>query len=1036
MRWRRQIWAVGSAAALLLASTALYGEPGDGVPVVRGEVIRDFARVTFEWPQSTYVDARMQGKTLILTFDRQANPDFGKLLQHLSPYVTHAELSGNGKTVRLTLNRPYHIRSFVSGNLNGVDILGIYNKAPAKAARAEKVAELSPAAGSGEEDDATGKADTAPKEKEPAKKTAIKEKAPEQKAAEKASEKKAAEKKSVEKASAEKKSAEKKEDVAKAAEKLAADETSAPHAVKVFASTADNQTVLRFAWPERVASAVFIRNNMLWIVFNKHAALDMEPLKETADSLYSEIMQVEAKDATILRIPTGGNAGAMVSKGKEANEWDVVMLSAPQEPATRLRVDVNTEPPLPPHVFLPVSEAAPPMTLEDPDMGDSLLAIPTYQAGEGVAPQRNFVEFSLLKTAQGLVIYKLADAVHITTVRNGLRIGTDKGAYLSPGMSQQPDQKSQTGQPKSPTGPLSVLFPYEAWKSPYAALVRPQVQALQNSIAMAREPEEAAKLRMELAQLFLAENLNVEALGVLREIQRTSPQFYVSLRGAALAGAANFMLHRFAESSEDFSASELQGNPEVTYWQSVLGELLGKPDQNYDYMANWPTIHRYPPRMKQQLAIVAADRALAKGEYNVTLQILQTMRDDGLINGMEDYAAYFVAKAAMETGKEKDGMAVLTTLASDYKHPDVRARAEFTLLNHELKKRSQTIGDAKGAKSPEDEALLHRLERLYLSWRGDNLELETVKILGELYAEQDDYPRAMRAWRDLISDFPSTVAAAEALNHMRATFVTLFDEGAAASLAPLDQLSLYYEFRSLTPSDEVGDRIVQHITDRLVDMDLLEQAINLLEYRMRYLYEKEPRSRSGAKLAKIYMLNHQPDRALQALQVSVYGENPPDLRAERDRLAAAAMVEVGRYAEAMKLLSTDKTAAAETIRQRAWWKLKQWPKLIASLETEMKNRHDSTAPVTEGEAEMLVHLAAAYGAEGDTTQLQYLRDYFTPLIKDSREAKIFDYLTEADIPATPETFDSLMQQVADTQDFLHHLKLRPDLPQVPPQKMP
>jgi hypothetical protein len=195
---------------------------------------------------------------------------------------------------------------------------------------------------------------------------------------------------------------------------------------------------------------------------------------------------------------------------------------------------------------------------------------------------------------------------------------------------------------------------------------------------------------------------------------------------------------------------------------------------------------------------------------------------------------------------------------------------------------------------------------------------------------------------------------------------------------------------------------------------------------MRYLYEKDARSRTGARLAEIYLLNRQPEKAIETLQASAYGDNPQDLRVHRDELTASAMVELRQYNDAMALLEGNTGKDAETIRQRAWWKQKDWPKLIASVESELKGRQDITAPMSPRESEKLVQLALAYVAESDGTQLQYLRDYFTPLLKESPRLPLFDLITEPELMLKPEMLDALMAQLEKTRSFLQEFKTKPE----------
>lgn len=1197
--------------AALTPQTAAYSA-GDHVPEVRTQIIRDYARITFEWPKDTALKASTKGNQLILRFDRQADPDFAQLLPQLSPYVTKATLTEGGSTLVFTLDRKYRVRSFASGSVNGVDLMGIdpaakerdakalqgladadephenapepesenddtetddhrlkapaapvaneapetpteratpedgstrsrgaristaapvqgvqvqnsYEQTPQQQEEAAKIRaayeaklaaigkktledEKKPAAPSARELAATtpsaAGAETSgaeqPKEvtapAAPAAATPETKPAAPAEPAQPASAPAATEPPAAAAASTQTEAQPKAEAATASAPATAAESTapapavqSAPattstataapapspaptdaealaqqektgqsataspetarsDALRIFASTVDGNALLRFPWKERVAAAVFQRGTELWIVFSKPTIIDLEGLKDTAADLYPDIKQFTAENATVLRIKTRLNGGASVARKDSEFEWQVQITNAQQSPKTLLRMDINTEPPLPPHVFLPVSEPSDMLTLQDPDVGDELLVVPSYKAGEGVAPRRRFVDFALLQTATGLVVQKISDDTAITLQRNGLRIGTESGAHLTPGLptlrpasedpaevsamlAPPPEQQTETTpaeqarQEEKPKAkePVArnrasgdVLFPYSDWRALTDVPFVDQVQALNTAIAQKGISQEATELRLRLAQLYLSENMAAEALGVLQDIRRRAPEFFIEKRLSALTGGAHFLMHRFQDASQDFSVQELQGSEEVDLWREALAMLLGNPDASIDYLEyNEAFIAKYPPQMRQQLGIIAADSAVAKADYNTALLVLDALKQGKLLDGIDDYAAYLLAKVSVENGKVEEGLTAWGALAQDYTNPLVRARAEYAHANKELEL---------GRITPQQAT--NRLEKVRLSWRGDDLELAVSAQLGDLYADQNDWRSAMHVWRVLAQSYPNTAAAVEAQNRMKTAFLELFDKGLVATLPPLDQLALYYEYRELAPQGETGERIINTLVDRMVALDLLDQATGVLEQRVRYLLEREDRSRTGMRLARLYLLNHKPEKALQALARSVYGDNPEDVRTERDRISARAFAELGRMEDALVILKDDKTAEAEDIRLNVHWKRKDWPNVIASIEGSLRGRTDTTAPVTLAESEKLVQLAIAYATENDMSQLQYLRDYFTPLMAGNPREPLFAFITRPDIPVTPKTVEQAIAQLEYTRDFLKNYNTR------------
>ncbi len=103
----------------------LFYNTAHAAPVVNGQYMRDYARITFEWPQQTHFSYRNEGRRLTLEFDHPATGDFSAALHTLTPFLQKMETAEGGKSVIITLDKPYKVRTFVSDKLTGVDILGI-----------------------------------------------------------------------------------------------------------------------------------------------------------------------------------------------------------------------------------------------------------------------------------------------------------------------------------------------------------------------------------------------------------------------------------------------------------------------------------------------------------------------------------------------------------------------------------------------------------------------------------------------------------------------------------------------------------------------------------------------------------------------------------------------------------------------------------------------------------------------------------------------------------------------------------------------
>lgn len=992
---------------MLCNSVAGAAKTSGPATVVRGELRQNYARITFEWPQTVFFSADAKGKKLTLTFDRKLGGSLQPMLAQLAPYVSAAQVKKDGRTVVLTLDRPYKIRTFVSDNIGGVDLLGVNPAAHALAKagdpttspgrrqeqaqtdEARKLADLKPAAGESSPEPAPAASFTA------AVAPAAADVAP------------AAPAEAAVSANAVSRPISDAEAIAKGITQ----QPSLPGVVKVGVSALEDSAVLRFPFEERVAMAVFMRARSLWVVVNKPLKLDLTDFDQMQPTVIGKAELRAANGATVLRMPIDDGVYISVAREENTEHW-AVLLGPKKKPLTEvLPININTDPPAPPHLFVPALEMAKPVAILDPQIGDEIVAVPLFKPSQGVSLRRDFVEFTLLQTAQGVALAKKSDDVAVMELRSGLRIALPQGATLTPGLPEiDPAQVSASLT-------LSTLFPYELWKpevpdDPFA--LRRQIRELQHVVVEAPNQQEANEARLRLAQLYLSLNALPEALALIDGISRTNPSFYRSNKLNALRGVANFLMYRFAEAARDFSASELNNNKEIDFWRAVLGDLLGSPDQKYDYLAlNEDYISKYPPLFRQKLAIVAADRSIAAKDYNTALKIFDTLTADKLMEPIQPYVNFLLAKIAVETGQEEAGVASWDKLAQDYDHPFVQARAEYSrviwAMEHDLLPKEKVID---------------RLERLRLGWHGDSLELSILSLLGDMYSQKKDYVNAMRIWNGAVISFPNSAAAIDMGRKMQETFITMFNEGVADGLPPLDALALYYEYRSYMPGGATGNAIIERLADRLVGVDLLDQAALLLDHHMRTQIEKDQRSRVGTRLATIYLLNHQPKKALEALENSVYGENPLLLRLARNRVTAEAVAQLGQSDKALATLGEDNSADAERIRIDIYWQEKDWPKLAKAIEARLKSRPENTAPVSLEESEYLIKLALAYVFQNDKLQLQYLHDYFGPLMENNPNRPMFDFVTGNDIALTTTNFEQVVEQLSQTRNFIQNYSAR------------
>jgi hypothetical protein len=768
-------------------------------------------------------------------------------------------------------------------------------------------------------------------------------------------------------------------------------------ALTVTAETKGKETIIHFPWSVRVAVAAFRRGNRDYLYFSKSAPINLAAVNAATGVDY--VQMTPLGEGLLVMLQTD-KKGLIVTKAKDEYAWHFQLTDAVAPPLRSVASIPHTEPPLKPHILLNALEVKDGVPWQDPASGENLTIVPSYRAGEGFYPSRDFVEFTLLQTSQGIVVQPKVEDLRVARTRNGMKITTPTGLTLSenlPPLAVNDLTASIDGD--------GTFYPHATWKTPEGKPSYGFANEIQREIPLA-SPVDKQALRLRLAQLHLAEQRPREALSLLNLIQREAPDFYKQNKLSALRGAANFLIYRYQEAAADFGDIALNGIPEMELWRDTLNILLtGNGKANYlDYEKNFTS--KYPPQMAERLALTAADRLIENKQYNNALKILDALykADPNNLKNKE-FIEYQIARLSAASTEKKKAIAIWEKLATSSDN-FIRSRSAFALTNLLLREGMIDIPEA-----------IKRLDPLRILWRGDDFELGLLRFIGDLYEANNQPSEALRTYNELIRAFPSNPDNMALRGKMADIFVWLFNGGGADKMSPLEALALYYEFQDLTPMEDAGDKMVRNLADRLVQVDLLDRAAALLDHQVRYRLAGEERSKTGARLALIYLLNRQPKKALDVLELTGYGQNPETLQHHRTLLTARALADLKENARALNLLEGDTHPDSNQLRLTIHWDNRDWKQVIREGEAMMGQRQDPTAPITESESSTLLKLALAYVFERQNEQVQYLRDYFLPLMKGNKNYQLLDFVTKSP-PVDYRDLSKLTRHINEMENFL------------------
>src|SRR5262249_24811328 len=143
---------------------------------------------------------------------------------------------------------------------------------------------------------------------------------------------------------------------------------------------------------------------------------------------------------------------------------------------------------------------------------------------------------------------------------------------------------------------------------------------------------------------------------------------------------------------------------------------------------------------------------------------------------------------------------------------------------------------------------------------------------------------------------------------------------------------LFYDFRELTPIGRRGDEMIRKLSDRLVSVDLLDQAAELLQHQGDHRLQGAGRAQVATRLAVVYLMNPKPDRALATLQATRVSDLSNDLREQRLLLEARAISNLGRHDLALELVAAINSREAARMRSDVLWAARRWREAAEQIE--------------------------------------------------------------------------------------------------------
>lgn len=737
--------------------------------------------------------------------------------------------------------------------------------------------------------------------------------------------------------------------------------------VRVGYEKADAQAKLTFDWAAPAGAAVFRRGEAVWVVFDTPARLDISKLP-AATARYTKIQVFKGADYSALRIVTP--TGQPYAAEGQGGQWSVSLgagLDATPD-AIKVARDESVSPATLTAVLAGVTHA---VWVNDPAVGDRLLVAPALAPSKGLPSRREYVEMALLPSAQGLAAETYAGDLMVSVDGDLLRIGRPKGLVLSPLSASSPPLEVAAGAPQPMAMP--ALIDLENWPKTGSGGFLARYNALQGAIPAASEGEDKngdIGARMALARFLVGSGMSYEAIGVLNAAARKHQTLLGDAEFRGLRGVARVMANRFAEADADFSSPVLADDPSSAQWRGYISAQAGDwADARQKFAGGGRALDLFPALWRARFQHAQAEAALGTGDLVGAAGLIDAALKQPKIP-IEDQLDIRLTQARMFEIKGEKSRA-LRMFQAIAKAPIDRIAAPAMLHATQLRLAKGQIDAATAA---------DQLNQLRFRWRGDGVELETIRGLGKLYVDQGRYREALEVLRSAgnQSDRPEAIALRNDLN---SAFRALFLDGLADGMQPIQAVGLFYDFQELTPLGADGDQMVRNLVRRLVDVDLLDDAAKLLKYQVDNRLDGVPKAQVATDLAWIYLMNKQPENALQAINDTRTTILPAALNAERRMATARAYMGLGRFDAALDLVESDSSKDSQEIRADIAWKQRTWPQAGALYEKALGDRWKGQGALSPGEEARLLRSSVAYSLADDDTSLGRLRQRYSGFVE-------------------------------------------------------
>ncbi len=752
---------------------------------------------------------------------------------------------------------------------------------------------------------------------------------------------------------------------------------------------------LYFPFTAPTAAAVFKKNGVIWAVFDTVLDLDVSNVRSQLQSIADDVEVWRSGDSAILRIPLKNPR--LTTFSTEGYGWLLTigdLVVEPTKPLHLARTEISGGRAA---MRVHFESAGRIIRMRDPGSGEILHVVTGFGPARGFVKVQRLVDFSTLVSAHGIALTEHIDDLQVLRDEDFVYISSNRGLTLSSvGANKKADLSGLVDANSSARETFLGLKDLQA-KTP--VIFSKQRQDLERKLSKFDDLM-AIQTELALSKLLVANGYAFEALGHLQIMEKSAPEFARGKGFRTLFAAAEVFAGRPDEAFRRLNHPEFESDPDASVWLALAAARSGRWREAEEALPRALSVAGdYSDKVRQMLLLDSVEVSLLDQQFTKATAELAEVNPAYL--DQEGIARYNLLRGKIAVARNQPSEA----------HDAFQAAIDTKYLPIANDAWLQAVKLSYQHNEIDSEKAIDELAGLTTIWRGDDVELEALRALAHLYVEKGEYRNAFETSKAAASSNAASDVSRLLQDEMNGVFTSLFLDGKANELPAIKALSLYYDFREMTPVGRRGDEMVRHLADKLVEVDLLDRAAELLNHQVENRLKGAARSQIAADLAVVYLLDSKPNLALDTLRRTRQSQLPRSLERQRRLVEAKALAELNKVTLALDLLKPLDGPDVEQLKADILWRAKRWQETGEQIELMLGDRWVGNSDLDKQEQTNVLRAAVAYSLADDQLGIDRLRKKFAQKMSKTSVAGAFDVVS-LPIERGGTQFKAIAQQIA------------------------